>query len=531
MSDTEDEAAAGNKQTEGEQEINEEQTEDEGEGETEGEEGEKEQGEGGEGGAAGGEDTGGKQSDGRRMTMKDVIDSQQQSQRRNSNEGHVAFHMADDGDTRTVRQRIADELCKSITATMVVLLLIFLTIALDQTGQSNAAFSMFVSLFFIVEISIRYYAKGFSRFIRDPFCVMDFSITLMDVVGAIIEIVLSGAEDAKEIIDTLNLLRLARMVRMARLCKLLADVFRRKRSGLVEERSKRVNEARGEFKKGNYLIQDPGKDSSEALMAQMTTVMRAYHLAKSRHFDANAWVSRKKGQEFGKRHAQPRRVKTFEGKYRKLLYGEDATGELYSIRHTGLREINEHFGLSIGLYFNTLYMCGVFFVLVFIASSPAVAGNAVITAKSEADLDLTIDPKLLGTAVCLAYTNVTTADGESRERMGCEPGTAHITAAFLVLLMLFYFYRSYKAYVESVIQEIDDKIISAQDFAVEVMDPDAGSARDHTLLYCTLHLLLYCTLHLLLYCTLHLLLYCTLHSLQTHSIPMSGTSSLGSTEK
>ena len=68
--------------------------------------------------------------------------------------------------------------------------------------------------------------------------------------------------------------------------------------------------------------------------------------------------------------------KTFNGKYRRKLYGEVGKGELYDIKHTSMKEISEHFGLSIGLYFNTLYMCGKFFFAIFIVSSPAVAAFA-----------------------------------------------------------------------------------------------------------------------------------------------------------
>jgi hypothetical protein len=410
------------------------------------------------------------------MAIAQIVENAGSASRRMSVE-HVSFHMAgDDGDTRSVKQRIADELCNSISVTMLVLFLLFFTIVLDSTNNGNPAWSTFVSLFFVAEISIRFYAKGLFRFIRDPFCVMDGLITLMDIVGVIMEIILSGGnEEAMKTIETLNLLRLLRVVRMARLCKLLCDVFMRKRSGLVEIRAKQVKEAQRKFKTGEYVLKDPEHDAAVLMMAEMSTVHRAYHLAKARHFNANKWVSRKQGVEFGKANAQPRRVKTFEGKYRKRLYGEEVDGELYNIRHTSVSEISEQFGLSIGLYFNTLYMCGVFFILLFLASSPAVAANAVAAGNS----GKVVDPKLIGTAVCLVKENVMAFDAAGKnntiDRLACEPTQAHITAAFLVLFMLLYFYKSYASYVERVIQEIDDKVISAQDFAVEVMDPDSDA--------------------------------------------------------
>jgi hypothetical protein len=385
-------------------------------------------------------------------------------------------HDGEDADQRTVSQRITDELCQSIPVTVFVIFLVVLALLMEQTGSSNPIFSMFVSIFFVFEISIRYYAKGFSLFIRDPFCVMDFLITVIDIVGVIMELVLGGGgTKAEDTIAMLNMLRLLRIIRMARLCKLLLDVFRQKRSGMVEDRAKRIKEAHRNFRKGEYTIKDPEKEEHDTLIAPMSVYMRAYQMQRNRHYANNQWVSREAGEKFGKAHAMPRRVKTFEGNYRKKLYGEESEGELYSLRHTTVGEISEHFGLSIGLYFNTLYFCMVFFVLLFVASSPAVANNIIQTEESASEAvgtTVTVPTNLIGTAVCMTNKTVMLPGGVEHYRPDCEATSAHIAAAFLVLFMLFYFLKSYASFVARVIQEIDDKVISAQDFGVEVMDPD-----------------------------------------------------------
>jgi hypothetical protein len=85
-------------------------------------------------------------------------------------------------DNRTVWQLMMTELCKSNTVTLVVLVLIFAVVMLEQSGNGSAGFAIFVSFFFVAEISIRFWCLGFKRFTRDKFCVMDGVITLVDVI-------------------------------------------------------------------------------------------------------------------------------------------------------------------------------------------------------------------------------------------------------------------------------------------------------------------------------------------------------------
>jgi hypothetical protein len=96
---------------------------------------------------------------------------------------HSKFHSLKNGDdTRTVGQLVSDELCRSNTITLLVLFLIGMCVALEQTGNGSAGFALFVSLFFVVEISIRFYSLGYKRFTRDKFCVMDSLITFVDII-------------------------------------------------------------------------------------------------------------------------------------------------------------------------------------------------------------------------------------------------------------------------------------------------------------------------------------------------------------
>jgi hypothetical protein len=214
---------------------------------------------------------------------------------------------------------------------------------------------------------------------------------------------------------------------------------------------------------------DPNKEETMRQVAKMTTVMRAYTLAKKRRIEATPWVSRKEGEKFGQKNARPRRIRTFEGKYRRKMFGEEEEGHLYSVRHTSMHEISQHFGLSIGLYFHTLYQCGKFFVLIFIVSTPAVFSYYADQEGTD------LPPELFGTAVCTDFQNVTVQHGYGwtiYERNDCNPTNAHVAAAFMVLPMIVFFLRSFSNHVESAIAEIDDCVVSAQDFAVEVMDPD-----------------------------------------------------------
>jgi hypothetical protein len=403
-------------------------------------------------------------------TMNQVVDyAKQQDIERHAKMNTVKFKSNDPNEDRTIKQLMVDALTRSTPATVFVLFLITLVVVMEQTGNSNVALNFFVSIFFVLEISVRLWALGRKRFVRDTFCLIDSVITLLDVVGVFMEFVLktSGGEETEQLIAWLNYGRLLRILRTYRLLRSLADVFMRKRTPLVEARDKAIKEAHEKYTRGEYVIRDPKLAETQAAMAQMTTTLRAYHLAKTRHFNNSKWVSRKAGRKYGEANARPRRIKTFRGKYRRKLYGEKAKGELYDIKRTSMKEINEHFGLSIGLYFNTLFMCGKFFLMIFIVSSPAVAAFADLQKGTG------IDAWLVGTAVCMHKQNVTFyPEMVQHVRLSCLPTSPHMVAAFVVLPMLFYFLKSYMAYVELVIKEIDDSVISAQDFAVEVMDPD-----------------------------------------------------------
>jgi hypothetical protein len=279
-----------------------------------------------------------------------------------------------------------------------------------------------------------------------------------------------GGKEAQAVIAWLNLLRLVRIVRLARFCKLLCDVFARKRSDLVMMRSKAIKAANRKYKKGEYTLRDPNKEKTISSCAKMSLVMKGYTLAKKRHHLAPGfkWVSRKEAKQFGKKNARPRRIKTFEGKYRRKMFGEEEEGSLYSVRNTTMDEISQHFGLSIGLYFHTLHQCCKFFILIFVVSTPAVFSYYAAQKKSTTVLP----PQLLGTAVCTDFETVMTEDGKTIDSCISNPTNANVAAAFLVLPMIFFFVKSYRGYVEAVIAEIDGQIISAQDFAIEVMDPN-----------------------------------------------------------
>jgi hypothetical protein len=155
------------------------------------------------------------------------------------------------GIKRTQFQHIIHALCESGPATAIVLTIVFLAITQTFTGYEAPIFETFVTVFFIIEQSIKIYGMTPKLFFKDKFCCMDFAMTNLDIVGIVMNIAMAGSsagQNAGQIaksgraLRVLRVLRVLRSLRSLRVLKVFVQVFSRARTEHVELRKKEVQD-------------------------------------------------------------------------------------------------------------------------------------------------------------------------------------------------------------------------------------------------------------------------------------------------
>jgi hypothetical protein len=89
-------------------------------------------------------------------------------------------------------------------------------------------FEYVITVFFATEVSLRLFGVGCS-FFRDPYCLTDLAVTMIDIVGLALESKMADSDDTNAIgyansLRTLRLLRFLRVLRLARYAKKAAEL-------------------------------------------------------------------------------------------------------------------------------------------------------------------------------------------------------------------------------------------------------------------------------------------------------------------
>jgi hypothetical protein len=156
----------------------------------------------------------------------------------------------------SLKQRFAQAFCESSLMVGVVLLLVTLHVVTVAGGHANEPFELFMTFFFITEVSGRiwahtpyYFFFGYERRITDMQRWMncaDFCLSLFDIAGMIMKYCIEGdgslSQGAKagRITRIIKVFKLFKMVRMWRVVKMFVMVFARERDTKVMQRRKKV---------------------------------------------------------------------------------------------------------------------------------------------------------------------------------------------------------------------------------------------------------------------------------------------------
>jgi hypothetical protein len=167
----------------------------------------------------------------------------------NQKQLHLSDHFS-------VKQRFAQAFCDSVPMVAVVLVLVTAHMTLVFSGEENPAFELFMTFFFIIEVSCRiwahspyYFFFGYERKCSDVGRWMncaDFFLSALDVSGMILAYFFAGnssvSQSAKagRVTRMVRLFKFIRTLRMWRVIKMFFLVFTRDRHSKVMERRKKL---------------------------------------------------------------------------------------------------------------------------------------------------------------------------------------------------------------------------------------------------------------------------------------------------
>jgi hypothetical protein len=171
-------------------------------------------------------------------------------------ENETNQHKITTNGTFSDNKRFVQALCDSMAVVTIVLALVICHMCLIFSGIENKPFEIFATIFFIGEVSIRlwahtpyYFFLGYNESCADMSrwinCI-DFSLSLMDIVGIILEYAFAGNEDVSagaksaRITRVVRAFKLVRTLRMWRIVKMFFLVFAQERDSEVMNRRKRM---------------------------------------------------------------------------------------------------------------------------------------------------------------------------------------------------------------------------------------------------------------------------------------------------
>jgi hypothetical protein len=352
---------------------------------------------------------------------------------------------------------------------------VFTSLTDDGSGRWDY-FNYFITIFFVMEVVVRLYACGVCRYFRDPFCCIDFLVTMLDLglsvyslaspVSSSTGAAATGGRAIGRLSRIGKFLKIIRAVRGIRLF-IFIDVFTKRRSEAVEARLARMKKELKDFKQNPKPL-----EVNKSLVENSLALSDLDLVAANDH----------------QRLFQCSRVTESDGSYRVNMIGEDG-GTKYSIFDLRKRHISSEFGIGIGLYFYTLYYLTILMLVLGIVSLPVMvyfANDFSGQGKLEGKFKL-----LIGSAVCVAkwYGNNTfdattinpsqacdleysLAGRLSPDRTGlcvlkteCKIGMVQVWCGTLSFFITLGFLVWYGRFVKSQSVEIDEANQTASDYS------------------------------------------------------------------